>query len=64
MLNKLFIIFLEESIDKMEDKDVYLLYRDYNKKKAQALIDGKLEDYKHIVQVVDMLKKEVLSRCC
>lgn len=63
MLNKLFIIFLEESIDKMEDKDVYLLYRDCNKRKHQAFINGNIEDYKQLSHVVNMLKKEVLARC-
>ena len=63
MISKLFIGFLEESMEFMSDKDIYLLYRDYNKKKHQAFINGNIEDYKQLSHVVNTLKKEVLSRC-
>ena len=62
-MTKLFVNFLEESMAMMSDKDLYLLYRDFNKKKNQAFIDGKLEDYKQISKVTAMLKKAVLARC-
>lgn len=62
-MTKLFVKFLSESICMMSDKDLYLLYRDYSKRKAQAFISGKAEDYKQLSNVVDMLKKEVLARC-
>ena len=63
MISELFIGFLEESMEFMSDKDIYLLYRDYNKKKHQTFINGNIEDYKQLSHVVNTLKKEVLSRC-
>lgn len=64
MFSNLFVNLLKESIHLYEDRDLYMLYRTYNQKKHQAFIDGNTEDYKKLTDVSNMLKKEILKRCC
>ena len=59
----LFLLFLEEEVPLLSDKDLYLLYKPYQDQSFIAYVDGNNKDYSKYREYVKVLREEILQRC-
>lgn len=62
--NNLFLQFLAEEVKFLDDSDLYDMYKTYMKRKVKAFEENKPLDYTKFIEITDVLKQEILRRCC
>ena len=62
--NNLFLQFLAKEVKFLDDSDLYDMYKTYMKRKVKAFEENKPLDYTKFIEITDVLKQEILRRCC
>lgn len=59
----LFLEFLKEELEFLNDRDLYALYVTYRRKKVEAFENNNSEEYKNYSEITNVLRSEIIRRC-
>lgn len=62
--NEVVLELLKEELIYLNDGDVYALYKDFKRRKISSFENNKPLDYEKYTEIIDVLREEILRRCC